>query len=211
MLADTQATVRSDNFALKKMGLKTISIEQYRQVFDIPIIKYWNNLGYNNSFLKNNFETLEKYYYQKYEQLESKCRARKGVKELLVWLNKNNIKSIIYSNHATPHISKQLVRLKMNKLVWHIIGRGLNDDSHHFKRGKEQKLFEYVRSKKLQPKQIISVGDTEEEIEIAGKLGYYSVALTGGWNSVARLKKHKPDFLIHNMRELVGIIKKLNK
>src|ERR1700690_1103145 len=86
LLADTGATVASDNYALKKMGFKTITVKQYRETFDIPIVKYWHNLGYDDNFLKQNFEKLEKYYYQSYEKLENECRARKGVKLSLNWL-----------------------------------------------------------------------------------------------------------------------------
>lgn len=77
--------------------------------------------------------------------------------------------------------------------------------------GKQQKLEDYVKKHKFKPQEIISVGDTEEEIEIGKALGYHTVAITGGFNSTKRLKKQRPDFLIHNMKDLAGIIKKLNK
>jgi phosphoglycolate phosphatase-like HAD superfamily hydrolase len=86
-----------------------------------------------------------------------------------------------------------------------------SDDSQIFKRSKEQKLIDYVSRNKIKPKQVISIGDSEEEIEIGKKCGFYSVALTGGWNSTNRLKKHKPDFLIHNLSEVKNIIKRLNR
>jgi len=210
LLADTQATLNSDNFALKKMGLKTITLRQYQQAFDIPIMKYWENLGYSKNFVKRNFKKLQKYYSGHYELLENKCRARKGAKDCLVWLKKNNIHAIIYSNHVEPHIHKQLIRLRIEKSFKQVLARKIDDNSHHYQRGKEQKLQAYVKEHKLKPKEVVSVGDTEEEVEIGKKLGYHTVAITGGWNSVSRLKKHHPDYLIHNMLELKKIVEKLN-
>jgi phosphoglycolate phosphatase-like HAD superfamily hydrolase len=86
-----------------------------------------------------------------------------------------------------------------------------SDQSHVFGRTKEQKLFGFVKQNKLKPREVVSVGDTEEEIQIGKQYGYHTVAITGGYNTTARLKKQKPDFLIHNMLELKKIVKQLNK
>jgi phosphoglycolate phosphatase-like HAD superfamily hydrolase len=78
-------------------------------------------------------------------------------------------------------------------------------------RGKGPKLFEWTKKQKLKSKEVMVVGDTDEEIEIGKHYGFWTVALTGGYNSTPRLRVFKPDFLIHNLMELEGIIKKLNK
>lgn len=59
-------------------------------------------------------------------------------------------------------------------------------------------------------KEVLVVGDTEEEIEIAKQFGCRSVGLTGGNISAARLKAAKPDFLIHNLNQLKSIINNSN-
>ena len=82
---------------------------------------------------------------------------------------------------------------------------------HEYTSGAINNNVVYIKQNKFKPNEVISVGDTEEEIEIGKKYGYHTVAITGGFNSTGRLKKHKPDFLIHNMKDLIGIIKKLNK
>ncbi len=67
-----------------------------------------------------------------------------------------------------------------------------------------------IKTKKLTTKEVVIVGDTLEEIEIAKNFGCYAVAITGGHNSTSRLKAMKPDFLLHNLSELKKIIVKLN-
>ena len=76
---------------------------------------------------------------------------------------------------------------------------------------KGQRLFEFTKKHKYNPREVISVGDTDEEIEIGKRYGYHTVGITGGYNTTARLKAAKPDFLIHNMKDLIGIIRKLNR
>jgi phosphoglycolate phosphatase len=139
------------------------------------------------------------------------ARTRSGTKEVLQWLHQQNILRIIYSNHNLPNIYRQLARLKINHFIDAVLARkGQGDQSHVFDRTKEKKLFAFVKQNKLKPKEVISVGDTEEEIQIGKQYGYHTAAITGGYNTAARLKKNHPDFLIHNMKDLIKITKKLN-
>lgn len=68
-----------------------------------------------------------------------------------------------------------------------------------------------MKNLKLTKKEVLLVGDTEEETDISKTEGFYTVAITGGYNTTTRLKKLKPEFLIHNMLKLKKIIKELNK
>ena len=85
------------------------------------------------------------------------------------------------------------------------------EGSLHRKKTKGQKLAQYIKNKKLKPQEVISIGDTREEIQIGKHYGYHTVGITGGYNTVSMLKKLHPDFLIHNMLELKKIVKQLNK
>jgi phosphoglycolate phosphatase len=210
LLSDVQAAVNSDNFALKKLGFSPVTVRKFRECFDMPIINYWTNLGMPKSFFKSHFYEIEKLFHDHYEPLADKCRTGIGARDLLKWLKKNNIEAIIYSNHTVPNIGRLLKRLKIEQYISKVIARELGDNSHMHNRGKEQKLFEYVKSKKLKPSQVISIGDTEEEIEIGKAQGYHTVAITGGYNSTTRLKKHKPQFLVNSLVQVEAAIKQLN-
>ncbi len=210
LLSDAQTAVNAENIALKQLGLKSITLNKFRQCFDIPIIQYWKNVGMDENFFKSHMHEIEKIYLDIYEPMAKKTRTRAGVKNILDWLNKEHINRIIYSNHVTAFIDHQLYRLKIKKYFHTIIARNTKDDTLLHNRGKGEKLKAYIKLRQFKPTEVISVGDTEEEIEIGKKFGYHTVAITGGYNSTKRLKKHHPDFLIHNMLELKSIIKQLN-
>ncbi len=212
LLADTFSSELIDNKILKHYGLPPITIKKFRETFDVPVSKYWKALGVNERLLKQDSKNFFKMWPKLYEPVADKCRTRSGVRETLKYLDSKKISCVIYSNHTVPDIQRQLNRLKLSDLISQTLARkDAEDRSHNHYRSKDQKLASYVKKHKFKPHEVISIGDTEEEIEIAKKLGYYSVALTGGYNSTPRLKKHHPDFLIHNMKELMSIIKKLNK
>jgi phosphoglycolate phosphatase-like HAD superfamily hydrolase len=207
LLSDTITTLNSSNKIFKLYGIKPISLKAFRETFAIPITdfyKHWTKKEID-------FIELSKKYHTIYEKAALKTRTRAGTKEVLKFSGKKHITRTIYSNHITPEITKQLMRLNIYEYFDEILARPAGDHSTVYNRSKDQKLFDYVKQKKLKPKEVLTIGDTEEEIEIGKKFGYYTVALTGGWNTEKRLKKHKPDFLIHNMKDLIKVIKKLNE
>ncbi|MBI3952775.1 MAG: HAD family hydrolase [Candidatus Doudnabacteria bacterium] len=210
ILADTNAVVASDNAVLKHFGFRKTNLQKVQAAFQMPIRNFWTNLGLNGRFFDQHANEIIEVFYKNYEPLEQLCRTRSGAKEILQFLQREGIRTVIFSNHIIPHIQKQLIRLKINKFVDNVLAREIGDNTHTHQKSKNQKLKSFVKSLKLKTKEVLVVGDTEEEIEIAKEFGYYSVGLTGGNISTAKLKATKPDFLIHNLRELKAIINKLN-
>ncbi len=212
LLSDTAITLRSENAALKAVGRKPITLLQFRRAFDIPITKYWKNLGMTESFFKKHLLTIEDVFHSIYEKNVNAARTRSGVKGVLKFLQEQNITRVIYSNHNIPNIRRHLVRLGLENLFDQILAnQKAGENAQVFARHKEHLLNEYIKRHKFKPHEVISVGDTEEEIQIGKAYGYYTAAITGGYNTTARLVQHHPDYLIHNMGELVKIVKNLNK
>lgn len=212
ILSDTSAVVQAENQVLKKLGRKPISLKTFRQIFTMPIKDLWLAIGLTEQFFDNNLNQLYQDFQFYYEPKENKCRTRSGSKKTLTWLKKNDIIAIIYSNHSTPHIKKQLSRLGLSKLIDQILARPSNNNTSHMtSRGKAEKLNSLVTKLKLKPKEVISIGDTDEEIDIGHKYGYHTIALSGGYQSIKRLKSSKPNFIVHSLNQITHIIKKLNE
>ncbi|MBL8029810.1 MAG: HAD family hydrolase [Candidatus Doudnabacteria bacterium] len=211
LLSDSLTATNADNKVLTEFGLKPITLQKFRECFDMPIQKYWVSLGFDEKFFLANSKTIHWNFNKYYEPMADKCRTRAGARELLKYLKQEKIGAVIYSNHIIPAIEKQLKRLKLNNYFEQILARPSEHDfSHMHNRSKEQKLVDYIKKHKLKPEEVLSVGDTEEEIEIGKQHGFYTAAITGGYNTAARLKKHKPDFLIHTLRSLVTTVKNIN-
>ncbi len=212
ILSDTLASLKADNQVYKELGInKKVTMSEFRKAFRIPIINYWTNLGLDREYFVKNGELIHSIYEKYYELFENKTRTRAGIKVSLKWLKKNKIESIIFSNHIIPNIKSQLHRLKIQTLFKEVLARPVNSVDHLHNRSKEAKLKNYIDQNKIKPEEVITVGDTDEEIEIGKLFGYHTVAISGGMQNTAYLKSHKPDFLIHNMKELIKIVKILNE
>ncbi len=207
LLADTRACMAADNHVLETFGGTPVSLKQYRDTMIIPAINFYVKHGCNREKLVNNSQRLGEVFHSFYEPRAAKCRSRKGARALLEWLSKNNIQSIVLSNHTTEGINFQLKRLKINKYISEVIANSSLDNSMK-KRNKKEKLEQYLLQHNYQPTEAIIIGDSMEETEIGKSLSIESVAISEGYYSTARLKKAIPNFFIHNLLELIDILKR---
>lgn len=209
IFSDTYAIYESVNEVFKSLKLNSITLKDFQNYFDVPVTKTYLGLGAPEELLNKRAKDIVRVFHSSYEPRAAKVRTRAYAKELLEWLSKNNIESIIFSNHIDEPIKKQLKRLKIEKYFSEVLAN-IELDSSFNGRNKHEKLKNYLTANKLSPDEVLIVGDTIEEIEIGKDIGAIVVALTGGNCSTLRLKKHKPDYLIHNLREVIGVIKGIN-
>ncbi len=210
ILSDTVACLVGDDAALVALGYKPISLKKFQETFEIPLVHFYKKIGVNPKIPKAKFEKSETIFHATYEARAANSRTRAGTRDLLKWLKEHNIPSVIFSNHIDYQIVKHLKRLRIENYFDTVIG---NEQTYQvlFKRSKGDKLKDYLKTNNVKPSEILVVGDTVEEIEIARELGAISVAITNGYNSTKRLKSKKPDYLLNDLRKIEGIITNINK
>jgi len=210
ILSDTVACLVGDDAALISLGYKPISMRKFRETFEIPLVKFYSKIGVDMNIPKKRFEASEEAFHKTYEARAAKARTRAGARDLFKWLKKNNVPAIIFSNHIAERITDHLKRLKIEHYFDTLIGNTRTNELI-LKKSKGEKLKAYLDSKKINHKDVLIIGDTVEEIEIAYELGAISVALTHGYNTTSRLKAAKPDYLLGDLRQIERIIAESNK
>lgn len=206
LLADTQIVVDCTNKQLKVFGNKKIDIKIYRETFEIPVNKFFQNIGLRPKDIEANYKKSGDIFHHFYEQKVKRLRTRSGTKKTIKWLKTEGIKLVIVSNHATTRILEQVKRLKIDVFFDKILANDHIHDSYTIK-GKEKRLVEYIRKNKIKPKEVLIIGDTDEEIIIGKDMGAKTVAITNGHSTTARLKAANPDYLVNNLKEVIDIIK----
>jgi len=71
-------------------------------------------------------------------------------------------------------------------------------------------LKKLMKKHEFDSKDVLYVGDETRDIEAAKKVGIKVIAVSWGYNSSKALAKHKPDYLIHNPKELLGLFKNIS-
>ncbi|MBN2067089.1 MAG: HAD family hydrolase [Candidatus Diapherotrites archaeon] len=208
ILSDTIACVLADNKVLSKLGLGKLTVKKYQETFDVPVLKFFEANGLKPELFWKNIDLIYETFHSNYEEKAKNCRTRAGTRELLEWLQKNKIKAVILSNHTVENIEEHLKRLKINEFFQKVLA---NDSKKTALQNKKKWLQNFLRETHFKKSEVLVVGDGPEEIEIAKKLGAKSVALSQGAFSTKRLRKARPDFLVHNLKEVSRIIRGLNK
>jgi phosphoglycolate phosphatase len=204
---DEKAVIAGDNAQREVFGLATVSIDTFRQQYQIPINKFYEEIGVSSEDFSQNSEAAAKAFHEVYEPIANTCDLRPGALNLLNYLKEQNIACIILSNHTYDRINFQLKRLCISGYFETILA---NEDMHsnHFI-GKGGRLKSYLEETGQDPSQAFIVGDTKEETEIGKELGLMSLSITGGYSSEDRLRAAKPNVLIHNLADIVDKIKEL--
>lgn len=209
LFADTHAIYESNEENFKLLNIKPVSFRAFQKYFDVPVKRFYLALGVSEEELDRKISQIAQTFHSHYEILAAKARSRAYAKELLSWLIKNNVRSVIFSNHILEPIQKQLKRLKIDQFFSEVIANS-HLESALQDRSKKERLKSYLNQHKFLVTETLIIGDTVEEIEIGKELGITTAAITGGNCSIARLKMAKPDYLIHNLKEVIDILKKLN-
>lgn len=205
IFADTYTIFRSNNENFIFLKIKPPTFSEFQRYYDVPVKKLYLAMGVPEDQIDKNAQKIVDIFMANYEPSVNRIRTRAYARELLIWLLKNNIKSVIFSNHTVDSIQKHLKRLKIEKYFSEIIANTMADFPLKG-RTKKEKLKSYMGKHKISPSEVLIVGDTTEEIEIGKELGVRSIAITHGNMSTGRLKKAKPDYLISSLKEVIDII-----
>lgn len=209
LFADMKATYEADNAVLKALGEKGVSYRDFLKHFDIPLKKYYMGLGLSEKKIDDNAELIQKTFHDYYEPRIQKVRTRANTRKILTHLKEQKIPAIIVSNHIKQKIIEQTDRLKITNYFDEILANDMNF-SVMYKRAKQQRLAEYIEQKGFEKEEVLLVGDSIEEIQIAREIGALSVAITDGNCDTPRLKAAKPDYLISDLGSLESIISQIN-
>ena len=209
LIADIKPILEGVNRVLKAYGKKPITHKQFLNDFDIPISIAYKNHGLDLDLYKNSHQKVTQIFHPFYEKRAAKIRTRANARKVLEYLKQKDIVSILFSNHTQEGVSRQLIRLCLVPFFEAFL---TNTERHHAlsQKAKGDRLKDYLSAKKIRAEEVLIVGDTIEEIQIAKSLGSIVCSITHGNCSTSRLKAAKPDYLINNLEEIVSIVNKLN-
>jgi phosphoglycolate phosphatase-like HAD superfamily hydrolase len=192
LLADTEMIVEATNYAFRHFGYKPISLTQYRKTYTIPVVDFWLANGGKKEDMAIEHQI---FYYNYYDRSVNKVKLRHGTKRLLVALHKLGVECLIYSNHTVDEIIHQLKQFGIEKYFTAVLARkGIEDQVHLHQKHKGQKLSDYLKGRCFKSSEVISVGDTCEEVEIGKGLKAWTVAITGG--KIPQIGLNKVDHIL---------------
>ena len=206
LLDDTRAQWICFNKVLTHFKRPAISFARFQQTYDVPFSRLWAANGGKVAEMPEQ----NRVYFKFHNKLALRVPLKPHVKRVLKTLDAMGVSYVVFSNHPQKLIITDIKRLGLQSQLKSVLGRPDGDDSHMNKRSKELRLLKYLRSRRIKRSEVLCIGDTIEEIEIAREAGFKCVAVSGGNCDTARLRNLNPDFLAANLLPIPKIIAKLN-
>ena len=180
LLDDRWLCIEAINVVLGSRGMPLVSNKTYRDVFCFPVIEYYEKLGFD--FTKEHFPIsgFLEYYKSRFKD----CKLHKDAEFVLKMINESGATQSILSagkqsslvrwvnHHNIGHLFNQLIGIKNEKAD-----------------GKIEAGINWLKTSRLEPKNILLVGDTIHDKEVSQAMGVKCLLIDIGHVSTKRLNK----------------------
>jgi len=141
LLNDAWLCVDVMNKMLSQRGLRTITLEIYRNIFDFPVRDYYLKLGYD--FNDEPFEKVGMEFMILYNKRQKECSLQPGAVFILDEISKLGLSQSIMSAREQSELRQETVELNVSRFFTRVYG--LDDHYAHGKTGVGIKLLEDLK------------------------------------------------------------------
>ena len=193
LLNDNWLSIKAINILLKKYNLPAIKKEKYLEIFTFPVIDYYKKLGFD--FDKTPFSIVGTEFIVEYTNRMFEADLQDGAFEVLNYFNEIGISQSLLSAAKQKMLDDLM---KFHKLENYFLKvSGLTD---HYANSKIDAGKSWIKELKYNPQDVLLIGDTLHDVEVADEIGTKCVLIAQGHNNYSRLKGNGT-MVFHNLFE----------
>lgn len=185
--------LRSHVWAVNKMieimGGNKMSLEEIKEKWEQPYMNFWNKY-----YPKLTLEEEQKLYYEVI--LRKDCPesdAYPGIVDLIKKLKEKGIFMVVLSSDSPETLFPEMKKFGLENIFSEAMVK-IHD--------KKEVIRGLLERNKFKPEETVFIGDSNHEIEAGKRVRTKTIAVTWGFCTEEKLKLNKPDFLVHNIKEL---------
>jgi len=176
LINDVDICLQNMNNLLEKHKKKPIDLTTYRDVFTFPVIEYYKRVGIIEN--DDEFEPIAHEWMNGYYTMEKDLRIFDDTVENLERVRKQGLNQGVLSASSIKQLRRLLDKFNLTQYMDHILGL---DDI--FAKGKVEIGLEFIKQHHLSPDQVVLIGDTLHDYEVATKMGIQCILFAGGHQS----------------------------
>lgn len=200
-IADTRKDIASAvNYVRKHFGLKQLTIDEVVRHVGSGVTRLIEKTIYGdiNASPDEIRKMIIKYYG---DHLVEETVLYKGILDLLNKLFENYILAIA-TNKPLELADNSIRELGIKNYFKVITGPETTGEAKP-----DPEMISYIANRTgAKPKEILVVGDSPVDIEVARNFGCKACSVSWGYNDIQLLKESKPDFIINSPAELLNYI-----
>ncbi|MEL6923167.1 MAG: HAD family hydrolase [Bacteroidota bacterium] len=194
LLNDVWLSIEIVNTMLEKHNATQLDVQRYREVFDFPIIQYYQRIGFN--FEQESFEDLCEQFISNYGQRVEECQLHRGARRTIHQLHEFKISQSVLSAAEQQLLNRMVDTFGVSRYLEKV--SGLSDNYAASKVENGQRM---IAAMGLRPEEVLLVGDTTHDYEVAEAIGVDCVLIAHGHHDFEKLSKHTD--VVSNFDELV--------
>jgi len=179
----------------KNLGGKEMALEEMRQNWEQPYMKFWHKY-----YPEMTLEEEQNEYRRVILSKECpKAHVYPGIVGLIKKLKEKGISMAVLSSDLSDTIFPEIRNFGLENIFCDV-----SVDVHD----KTGEICNLLKRNNFDTDETVFVGDTNLEIEAGKYAGIKTIAVTWGFYSEHRLKTLNPDFIVHNIKELEEVLLK---
>tara|TARA_Y100001960_G_scaffold286050_1_gene323062 strand:- start:961 stop:1602 length:642 start_codon:yes stop_codon:yes gene_type:complete len=198
LVNDAWLFVELMNEELVQRNLPMIDIENYREHFTFPVKQYYKNLGFD--FTKENFKEVGYNFIQKYKSRKHEPLLFDETKKILNQISELGISQSIVSAQEHKLLQESVAHYKIADFF-----ESINGIDHYYADSKIKIAEKNVCELEYINQEVMIVGDTAHDLEVANTLNIKCVLFSGGHYSNRRLKL-TGSTIINNLVDVINFI-----
>lgn len=179
---DAPLCVDCMNTLLRKRALPLLTPARYEEVFDFPVVDYYRRLGFD--FEREPFEKLGTEFMAEYELRKLECPLQRDARRVLDGLRDAGLSQSVLSAYQQNTLEGLLEHFHVRPYFIRVIGA---DD--HYASGKLGRGMDWIRELGVNPKDVVLVGDTVHDFEVARAMGTSCLLIPCGNHGRAKLAR----------------------
>ncbi len=199
LLNDVDFCCRIINRILVENNLPVLSLKKYREIFTFPVQNYYQAAGLD--FTKTSFEIMGKDFIDEYESKKLSCSLFDNAIDVLSGIQKQGIGQSVLSAYLHDNLVSILEHYKLTKYFDNIIGL-----DNIYAGSKTHLGLSLVEKLNIPKDQILFIGDTLHDAEVAEAMGVKSILIANGHQEKNKLLINN-NFVLENLSQLRSFLK----
>lgn len=180
LLDDVEDCIDTLNDLLARRNLARIDLATYQRLFDFPVIDFYRLLGFD--FNREDFDAVADEYIAGYQARLPRCRLQPDARAVLARVRDLGLSQSVLSAYHQLRLEEAMVLFGLRDFFVRLVG--LDDYRAHSKVDNGRR---WLAEMPHDPAEVLLVGDTLHDHEVARALGVDCVLLTCGHHGRARL------------------------
>jgi len=181
LLNDTGLAVQVMNQMLERRGLPKLSVEDYKSVFTFPVKDYYQKIGFD--FQTEPFEIPAMEFIELYNSQLKDCSLHFETIKVLNHFQSVGVKQYILSAMEQNVLNDCLKHYQIENFFEHVSGL-----DNFYAASKMLNGYRLMAELNLDPSDLVLIGDTVHDFEVATELGCPCILIANGHQSKAVLR-----------------------